>query len=177
MLKKLPTGTISMSQVNTELGYGSTRTISLGDSAVRKLAQDTSGDISMSSLRGKSNWSATHTIKPMSTSYYGEFVYGYASGSGTYNNHGTLTPNRIDVATIQEMIYDEGSNRSRIKLSTSITDPEIHVELSSGGTKFVFEKPSQTSVYYNLSSGNASAWRSFLYNNLNKSVSFKMWTW
>jgi hypothetical protein len=51
----LPTGTISMSQVNTELGRSSTATITLGESAVRTLAGVPSGAISMDNLRGKSN--------------------------------------------------------------------------------------------------------------------------
>lgn len=50
----LPTGTISMSQVNTELGRSSTAAISLGESAVRSLAGVPSGAISMNNLRGKS---------------------------------------------------------------------------------------------------------------------------
>lgn len=48
------TGPISMSQVNVELGKGSTSRISLGDSAVRNLAGRPSGSISMGHLRGKS---------------------------------------------------------------------------------------------------------------------------
>jgi hypothetical protein len=50
-----PTGTISMSDVNTELGLTSTATISLNDAAVRTLAGVASGTISMDNLRGKSN--------------------------------------------------------------------------------------------------------------------------
>lgn len=49
-----PTYTIGMDDVNIELGYSASRIIRLGDSAVRNLAGDTSGAISMSSLRGKS---------------------------------------------------------------------------------------------------------------------------
>ena len=51
----LPTGTISMSQVNTELGLASTTTISLNQTNVRTLAGVPSGTISMSNLQGKSN--------------------------------------------------------------------------------------------------------------------------
>lgn len=50
----LPTGTITMGQVNTELGRSATATISLGETAVRSLAGVASGAISMNDLRGKS---------------------------------------------------------------------------------------------------------------------------
>lgn len=50
----LPTGTISLSQVNTELGRSSSAAISLGETAVRGLAGKTSGAVSMNDLRGKS---------------------------------------------------------------------------------------------------------------------------
>ena len=48
-------GTISMSQVNTELGLSATAAISLNDARVRTLAGKPSGQISMGDLRGKSN--------------------------------------------------------------------------------------------------------------------------
>ena len=51
----LPTGTISMSQVNTELGLSATAQISLNQAAVRTLAGVPSGTISMNDLRGKSS--------------------------------------------------------------------------------------------------------------------------
>jgi hypothetical protein len=46
-------GAISLSQVNTELGRSSSQSISLGESPVRALAGDTSGDIAISSLFNK----------------------------------------------------------------------------------------------------------------------------
>jgi hypothetical protein len=51
----LPVGTISLADVNTELGYSSTALISLNDANVRALAAVPSGQISMSDLQGKSN--------------------------------------------------------------------------------------------------------------------------
>lgn len=55
----LPTGTITMSQVNDELCYSSTRTITLNDTKVRQLAEVPSGTISMDDLRGKSGFTMT----------------------------------------------------------------------------------------------------------------------
>jgi hypothetical protein len=52
----LPVGTISMSQVNDELGLPSTTNISLNQANVRALAGVPSGTISMNDLRGKSNF-------------------------------------------------------------------------------------------------------------------------
>ncbi len=51
-----PTGTISLgTHVSAELGRATNATISMGESAVRTLAGVSSGAISMSALRGKSN--------------------------------------------------------------------------------------------------------------------------
>lgn len=49
-------GTISLSQVNTELQLSSTATISMNDTNVRTLAGVSSGSISMTNLHGKSWW-------------------------------------------------------------------------------------------------------------------------
>lgn len=51
----LPTGQISLSQVNVELGLTSTATISLNQANVRSLAGVSSGAISMENLQGKSS--------------------------------------------------------------------------------------------------------------------------
>jgi hypothetical protein len=59
----LPTGTISISQVNTELGRGATVSISLNETAVRSLAGVASGTISMNNLRGKT-FAPTISISP-----------------------------------------------------------------------------------------------------------------
>jgi hypothetical protein len=51
----LPAGTISLSEVNVELGLSATAQISLNDAAVRTLAGVASGAIGMTDLQGKSN--------------------------------------------------------------------------------------------------------------------------
>ena len=56
-------GAISLSNVNVELGRGSTATISLGESAVRTLAGVPSGAISLSNLYGKT-FAPTISISP-----------------------------------------------------------------------------------------------------------------
>lgn len=58
----LPTGTISMSQVNTELRRPATQTISLNEAPVRQLAGRPSGTISMSDLQGKINIASVNVV-------------------------------------------------------------------------------------------------------------------
>jgi hypothetical protein len=55
----LPTGVISMSQVNVEILRPATQTISFNDGTVRNLAIRPSGSISMGDLRGKSYFSVS----------------------------------------------------------------------------------------------------------------------
>jgi hypothetical protein len=57
----LPSGTISLGDVNVELGRSATAEISMNDAALRALAGVASGAIGMSSLQGKANAFA-HTI-------------------------------------------------------------------------------------------------------------------
>lgn len=75
------TGSISMSQVNTELKKSATATISLNDSAVRKLAGKTSGTISMNDLRGKKASESVTNYQIYSNSWKGENVGGSFSFS------------------------------------------------------------------------------------------------
>lgn len=53
-------GTISMSQVSVELGYGATTTRGLGDALVRNLAGVPSGAIAFTNLHGKTNYALTN---------------------------------------------------------------------------------------------------------------------
>ena len=78
----LPTTTISMSQVNTELGRSATASINLNETAVRTLAGVASGAISMDNLRGKSSYTA-----PVYTPWSGGATAGtaeYASNDVSY---------------------------------------------------------------------------------------------
>lgn len=92
----LPTGQISMSQVNTELGKSSTALITLNDAAVRSLAGKASGAISMNDLRGKS----ANTVSSLTYN-----SGGIQTADGTTNtinlSTGTANANRYIVTVIR----------------------------------------------------------------------------
>ena len=66
----LPTGTISMSQVNVELQLSATTPISLNQASVRSLAGVPSGTISMNNLRGKTYYFYFTPTISSNTPYY-----------------------------------------------------------------------------------------------------------
>jgi hypothetical protein len=76
-----PTGTISLSDVNVELGRSSTANISMNEAAVRTLAGvGGSGTvISMDNLRGKSSFSVSYPSN-VSSSFSGYDYCGYVDG-------------------------------------------------------------------------------------------------
>lgn len=76
----LPTGAISLSQVNAELSQAATAPISLGQTHVRNLAGVPSGPISMSNLRGKSAYT------PMTVVGYDVYDNDYATGTQYTDN-------------------------------------------------------------------------------------------
>jgi len=87
-----PTGTISMANVNVELGLSSTTTISLNQTNVRALAGIASGTISMNDLRGKSAETISisdHTISGYGLSsagaYYRLLANGQAQAATDFN--------------------------------------------------------------------------------------------
>lgn len=71
----LPTGTISLSDANVELGRSSSAMISLGETAVRGLAGKPSGAVSMNDLRGKSARTVSITLINNQTIYSGPNQY------------------------------------------------------------------------------------------------------
>ncbi len=72
-------GSISLANVNIELGRSSTTNISLGESSVRTLASVASGTISLSNLRGKSY---APTFTPAGSTNSGSPAYYDDYGSG-----------------------------------------------------------------------------------------------
>ena len=89
----LPNGQINMSQVNTELGSPSASQISLNDSDVRSLAGKPSGQIRMSDLQGKSNWSASGG----QVADYQNKRYHFFISTGTFTYSGSKTVNYIGI--------------------------------------------------------------------------------
>ena len=89
-------GTTANRSINLELGRSATATSSLGESALRALANDTSGAISMSTFRGKSAALNTQTVtvgyqavQQYLNSGYGSFTTGLATN--TNRNVGSIS--------------------------------------------------------------------------------------
>lgn len=107
----LPTGQISMSQVNVELNRSSTAQISLGESAVRTLAGAASGAISMQNLQGKTN--ATAPVNTAAPTLSGTTQVGNTLSSTT--GSWTATP------AVSSYSYQWQRNGSNIGGATSST--------------------------------------------------------
>ena len=79
----LPSGQISLDQVNAELDISAGTQINMGASAVRSLAEVPSGSIAMSNLQGKSN-AQFITASGGSESTSGDFKIHVFNGNGTF---------------------------------------------------------------------------------------------
>lgn len=104
-------GTSTDRSINLELGRSATATSSLGESALRNLAGDTSGSIDLFTFRGKSNGptvldTQTVTVGKVNGNAYVGPQYGFNSySSPPYGSCSDGTSNVYSGAAIQSLIY------------------------------------------------------------------------
>lgn len=143
----LPSGTISMSQVNTELGRGATAALSMNDSALRTLAQvgGSGTAVSMNNLRGKSAYTAMNVTandiyveeaapgNAYTGNWYPSVSVSLGSGGYTYvwtftNNAGgfTLVTSTASNAQIRHSVTKFGYSGDAI-MNCQVTDNTGHV--------------------------------------------------
>lgn len=123
-------GTTANRSINLELGRSATATSSLGEAALRSLANDTSGAISMSTFYGKSASLDTQTVT-VGTSPV--IVYSN-SGYGSFTTSINATSNR-NVGSMSDGTFNPKSNMyiSGIWYSTLGTT-SVRFSLRSGAT-------------------------------------------
>lgn len=177
------TGSISMSQVRTELGRSNT--ITLNDSDVRSLAGKASGTISMNDLRGKS--SSTHQLTVGTASGTGFIHYGYNTHIITGQvQYGRLSPNKINNTVIDDLTSDYNNNQFGKYYGFSLwvklgNVSKIKVEINGNvlEIKNFVDNPNIYRVNSMDNPGYATQLTNifnYLKNNLNKTVGIKLTT-
>lgn len=137
--RDLPTGQISMSQINEELGHAPDTPISLGQDDVRELAEVLTGQISMSDLQGKSGsspvnaWVGDTTDLQVENNSCNMVLYRGRIWYAVYNNGTTTSQVRsvaLDFSDMQVHYTSPANNFARVGL----TDGErlTFIETSSG---------------------------------------------
>jgi hypothetical protein len=123
-----PAGTISMSDVNIELGRSSTTAVNMNDTAVRALARKTSGTISMNDLRSKKFIDFTgFTLIATGISGFGETATADFTINSDSNWYGT------EYAGFGQTTIYSGNWIPTNEISV-VDDYEIRVQKTSGGT-------------------------------------------
>lgn len=137
-----PSGTISLSDVNIELGLAATTIISMNQSNVRSLAGVPSGQISMSNLQNKSN-TLVGGIR-VETGKTGWQAYSTANGS-SLNTLGAVLGTSIPTSA--------ASDGTNIIVNYQRTRNEIAYSTNSGVSWTASTLPTSSSTWYMLASG------------------------
>ena len=112
-------GTTAGRSINLELGRSATATSSLGESALRNLANDTSGAISMSAFYGKSS-AETQTVT-VGTFYDGTaYIPTTSWGYGQSQGYGSISDGTLGVV----------GNANILVLSYNSLEPSVGVSVS-----------------------------------------------
>lgn len=135
------TGSLSISQVNTELGRSSGATTSLGETTVRSLAAVASGAIGMSNLQGKSAGAAPTTYSPVAGTYSVDGM-GSASFSITASAATTWTYTKTGAGATSVTVASGSSSTSiSFSLTNSSASDKIvtfTITATSGGVSQTF---------------------------------------
>lgn len=126
----LPTGTISMSEVNVELGKNSTATISLNDSDVRSLAEKPSGAISMGDLQGKS------ALIPFGTPIEGGFFAGIIVQGG--NEFAVIVASKASGESSTNLRYKNSNTSAPAATQTLNNGPAATAAMVADGNATVY---------------------------------------
>lgn len=177
------TGSISMSQVRTELGLSGT--ISLGQSQVRALAGKSSGLISLADLRGKSAliYSGTLTIGyqpyvadklpiPEMRGYFSRYVNAFYYLNN--NPIGAITPSTVEGSSIYCVGEEHNDLNSTKQFLLVVSGQTIPLDFFS-----VLRVKNGSTVVAELLPANATAERVNLYqiNDYQTAYPATRWTW
>lgn len=173
----LPTGTISMNDVNIELDKASGSTISLNDADVRKLAKVPSGIISMNDLRGKSRYDLifTVTVGHEKSGPAADRLERWGYKSGAMGSMSTYTFYGIPISSFLLQIYQYDKVSCYIGASNS--DHNLFGVLSNKvldclttGQSFTMGYDSDGYSYVKINE--TGEWRTLMQGNVEKTLSF-----
>lgn len=113
---------ISLSDVNTELGFGATAAISLNDAAVRTLAEVPSGDIRLAT----DLWGKTAVTLAISNQFISDF--------GTVTTAASISLTSSGTVTFATGWLGSGTLENWITPQTNMSDYSIRAHVDSGST-------------------------------------------